>query len=104
MTQANEIAEMIWTAFVSPNECDSNLEPMNVVDALSVSGRRIAAALEQIGDALGRLADEAKIENERGREALDEIRPLPPPPIPMRLARTPPDDDAEIGLSPRPPA
>jgi|SRR6266850_1547943 len=49
IVKADEIAEAIRDAFISPNVHDSNLEPANLVDCmhgLVKAARRIADALE----------------------------------------------------------
>ncbi len=44
----NQLAEAIRYTLVSPNECDSNLEPANVVDGLFA----IARALQDVASAI----------------------------------------------------
>lgn len=47
----NEIADALWGALTSPNECDSNLESANIVDGLFA----IARALQGVASALHKL-------------------------------------------------
>jgi uncharacterized protein Yka (UPF0111/DUF47 family) len=45
----NAIADALRNVLISPNECDSNLEAANVVDAIANAGRDIARALRALG-------------------------------------------------------
>jgi hypothetical protein len=47
----DELAEALRAVLVSPNECDSNLEPANVVDALFAAGRIVNYGLKAVAAA-----------------------------------------------------
>jgi hypothetical protein len=53
------LAEALRATLISPNECDSNLEPANVVDAIFVCGRIVCRGLKQVAanDHSNRVAD-----------------------------------------------
>ena len=48
MTEKTNVAEALRETLISPNECDSNLEPANVVDGLFAIARGLVAVAEAI--------------------------------------------------------
>jgi len=46
--EAVDAAEALREALISPNECDANLEPANVVDGLFAIARSLTAVAEAI--------------------------------------------------------
>lgn len=55
----DNVAQAIRDAFISPNVCDSNLEPANLVDVFD----RIACSLKRIADSLESVVDSAASHN-----------------------------------------
>lgn len=50
--EVNQISQAIYHVLESPNECDRNLEPANVVDGLFAIARSlvgVAAAIDRLG-------------------------------------------------------
>lgn len=47
-----DTGDAIRAVLISPNECDTNLEPANVVDALFFVGRCLKSSSETIAKAL----------------------------------------------------
>ena len=53
----SRIAEALTAVGISPNVCDSNLEPANLVDVVAAHTRAITDGSAAIAVAIGRLAD-----------------------------------------------
>jgi hypothetical protein len=52
MKTDDRVGEAIRATLISPNECDSNMEPANIVDGLFAIARalnRVAAAIDDAG-------------------------------------------------------
>jgi hypothetical protein len=48
MIEKTDFAQALREALISPNECDANLEPANVVDGLFALARALVAVAQAI--------------------------------------------------------
>jgi len=48
MTEKTDVAKALRETLISPNECDANLEPANVVDGLFAIARALVAVAKAI--------------------------------------------------------
>ena len=79
--KANSTADALLQVGISPNVCDANLEPANIVDALAIIGNSIRTAGKWLGNGdaatpMGALEAHGMAIKEAGGEIASALRDL----------------------------